>query len=112
MAPKQQLDASNIPDDCVINSMIEKHGDVWACTRCGKSAQDARGKANLRRHIEVHIEGVAYNCDLCGKSSGSKNGLNQHKAKYHRSLMFPSPGPNVPLMPDPSHIPDVSHNTL
>jgi len=111
MAPKQQVDAS-IPDDCVINSMIEKHGEVWACTRCGKSAQDARGKANLRRHIEVHIEGVAYNCDICGKSSGSKNGLNQHKAKYHRSLMFPSPGPNVPLMPDPSHIPDVSHNTL
>lgn len=108
MRPKEQLTTS-IPDDCVINSMIEKHGDVWACSRCGKQAQDARGKANLRRHIEVHIEGVSYTCDICGKSSGSKNGLNQHKAKYHRH-MFPSSRTNVPLM-DPSHVPAISITT-
>ena len=52
----------SIPDDCMINSLIEKHGDVWVCTRCGKTAHDARTKANLKRHIEVkqinkgHIE--------------------------------------------------------
>lgn len=68
--------------------MIEKQGEVWTCTKCGKSAVDARAKFNLKRHIEVHIEGVAYNCDICGKTSGSKNGLAQHKAKYHRNVVF------------------------
>ena len=70
--------------------MIEKQGEVWTCTKCGKSAVDARAKFNLKRHIEVHIEGVAYECDICGKSSGSKNGLAQHKAKYHRNVVFTS----------------------
>ena len=46
----------SIPDDCMINSLIEKHGDVWVCTRCGKTAHDARTKANLKRHIEVGQE--------------------------------------------------------
>jgi len=87
--PKSPLDTS-IPYDSVINSMIEKQGEVWSCTKCGKTAVDARAKFNLKRHIEVHIEGVAYNCEICGKSSGSKNGLAQHKAKYHRSAVFTS----------------------
>ena len=68
--------------------MIEKQGEVWTCTKCGKSAVDARAKFNLKRHIEVHIEGVAYNCEICGKTSGSKNGLAQHKAKYHRNMVY------------------------
>ena len=87
--PRQPLDTS-VPYETVINSMIEKQGEVWTCTKCGKSAVDARAKFNLKRHIEVHIEGVAYNCDICGKTSGSKNGLAQHKAKYHRNVVFTS----------------------
>jgi len=89
VTPRQPLDTS-VPYETVINSMIEKQGEVWTCTKCGKSAVDARAKFNLKRHIEVHIEGVAYNCDICGKTSGSKNGLAQHKAKYHRNVVFTS----------------------
>jgi len=113
---------ARIPDDCMINSMIEKNGELWTCTRCGKTANDARQKANLRRHIEVHIDGVAYNCDICGKQSGSKNGLSQHKSKYHRSMGLDqghdqghfsiSQEHNVPIMPDPSHIPEITHTNL
>jgi len=89
VTPRQPLDTS-VPYETVINSMIEKQGEVWTCTKCGKSAVDARAKFNLKRHIEVHIEGVAYTCDICGKTSGSKNGLAQHKAKYHRNVAFTS----------------------
>jgi ribosomal protein S27AE len=111
MVVKQQMDPS-IPDDCMINSLIEKHGDVWVCTRCGKTATDARTKANLKRHIEVHIEGVSYNCDMCGKTSGSKNGLQQHKAKYHRNVSYTnSQNTPLPIMQDASHIPTMSHES-
>ena len=41
-------------------------------------------RVSPRFPLQVHIEGVSYNCDICGKTSGSKNGLQQHKAKYHR----------------------------
>ena len=52
----------------------------------------------LHLPFQVHIEGVSYNCDICGKTSGSKNGLQQHKAKYHRYLklfenLAPPPSP-------------------
>ena len=48
----------------------------------------------LHLPFQVHIEGVSYNCDICGKTSGSKNGLQQHKAKYHRYLkLFEHPPP-------------------
>ena len=51
----------------------------------------------LHLPFQVHIEGVSYNCDICGKTSGSKNGLQQHKAKYHRYLKLFEPPPPLSL---------------
>jgi hypothetical protein len=91
----------DVPDASVINSMIEKHGDLWVCKRCGKTAQKAIGRATLQRHVEVHIEGLAYTCDVCGKSSGSKNGLSQHKYKHHRDpLMLDENNSSLAISPD------------
>ena len=41
-------------------------------------------QANLKRHTETHIKGIPWPCNICGKVSGSKSGLAQHKAKYHK----------------------------
>ena len=94
-------------------SMIDKNGNVWTCIVCGKIAADAKTKvspslsslfycavcyflwvisssrrfflqANLKRHTETHIKGIPWPCNICGKVSGSKSGLAQHKAKYHK----------------------------
>ena len=55
-------------------------------------------KQNLLHHFfQVHIEGVSYNCDICGKTSGSKNGLQQHKAKYHRYLLHQGTAVALPM---------------
>ena len=90
--------------------MIDKNGNVWTCIVCGKIAADAKTKvsllfvvlwcrllfiryqlvtniflqANLKRHTETHIKGIPWPCNICGKVSGSKSGLAQHKAKYHK----------------------------
>ena len=48
-----------------INSMMEKviEGEYkWKCTVCGKMSKD---KQDTSRHIETHIEGVSYPCNLC-----------------------------------------------
>ena len=52
------------------------------CKVCGKEGQ----RSNIWNHIEAkHVTcDVSYTCDLCGKSSKSRNGLFLHKSIYHR----------------------------
>ena len=54
---------------------------VWKCKVCGKEGQ----WGNIKTHIEAnHISSnVSHACDICGKTSRSRNGLRQHKAKDH-----------------------------
>ena len=85
--------ASNTTEDelnAKIQSMMEKVDDienVWKCTVCGK---ETRGKAvarnNMHRHIETHLEGLSYPCNLCGKVSRSSNGLQKHVSREHRHI--------------------------
>ena len=94
--------------------MIEKNGDIWSCIVCGKIASDPKTKvnqrskkntksyflfqANLKRHTETHIKDIPWPCNICGKVSGSKSGLVQHKAKYHKDLKEDQPvTPRQPL---------------
>ena len=58
-----------------IYSMMEKFSEGttnWKCTVCGKLAKD---RANMARHIELHIDGVSYPCNQCGNTSRSGAGL-------------------------------------
>ena len=85
--------ASNTTEDelnAKIQSMMEKVDDIenaWRCTVCGK---ETRGKAvarnNMHRHIETHLEGLSYPCNLCGKVSRSSNGLQKHVSREHRHI--------------------------
>ena len=77
----------DMKDRC--DSMIEKTGSVWRCMECGRLAEDSRAKANLRRHVETHMEGLALPCTVCGTTSSSTNGLSQHMAKKHSELKPP-----------------------
>jgi hypothetical protein len=67
-------------------AMMDKTGPVWRCLECGRVAEDSRAKANLKRHVETHIEGISLPCNLCGHKSSSSNGLTQHMAKKHTEL--------------------------
>ena len=53
---------------------------IWGIS----SSQTFFLQANLKRHTETHIKGIPWPCNICGKVSGSKSGLAQHKAKYHK----------------------------
>ena len=58
------------------------------CTVCGKiSRGTSKTSIKLRdmmRHIETHIEGLTYNCNICSKSCRSQNSLKNHKFVYHK----------------------------
>ena len=54
------------------------------CTVCGKEGS----RANILTHIEsnhMDTSDVSHPCDICGKSSRSRNALRVHKAKVHRT---------------------------
>ena len=73
-----------------LDSMMEEHYDgeyTWKCTVCGKATKGSDNgiaRRDMRRHIETHMEGLAYPCNQCGKVSRSSNALKTHITKYHR----------------------------
>ena len=70
-----------------LDSMMEQANDgdhTWKCTVCGKATKGKDARRDMRRHIETHLEGLAYPCNQCGKISRSSNALNCHMTGYHR----------------------------
>ena len=70
-----------------LDSMMEEHDDgenKWKCTVCGKATKGNDARRDMRRHIETHMEGLAYPCNQCGKVSRSSNALKAHMTSYHR----------------------------
>ena len=56
-------------------------GLLATCNVCGKQ----KPLKQMPQHIEAnHITGVSHSCDLCGKTSRSRNALKVHKITYHK----------------------------
>jgi len=55
------------------------------CTVCGKQGSD---RGNLRKHVEnVHFPGtLSYECKYCTETFTTRNGLNHHFSKMHKSV--------------------------
>ena len=64
-------------------TMFEKIEGLCTCKVCKFSNTKT---TNLREHVEKHIEGVEYPCNLCGKIMRSSKSLrNHHSMKRCRS---------------------------
>jgi len=55
------------------------------CTICGKQGSD---RGNLRKHVEnIHFPGtLSYQCKHCSEIFTTRNGLNHHYSKMHKSI--------------------------
>ena len=40
--------------------------------------------SHLKNHIETHLEGLSFPCQLCEKTFRSRNALSIHKTRYHK----------------------------
>ena len=47
-----------------IESMIEKRVDGKYCTNCGYTSKNS---GHMKEHVEKHIEGLEYYCNICDK---------------------------------------------
>ena len=65
-----------------INMIVQKVNGVWTCTSCERTAKTS---FNIRRHAEIHIEGVSHPCARCEKSFRCRNNLQVHVFRSHLS---------------------------
>ena len=68
-----------------INSMVERRDSGWTCKVCGKVSVK---KDNLKKHTELHIEGIKRPCLTCGKTFKSRDSLSSHKAASHKAVQI------------------------
>ena len=70
----------------LMDNVVVNPDGTASCRICGKtfSGTGGNGAKNARRHVEVHIEGLNYNCSQCGKSFRSKNSLQIHLYRFHK----------------------------
>ena len=64
-----------------VEDILIKDGDSWVCKVCNKSSKKI---FDMRRHAEVHIEGLSFPCQLCGDKFRSRTQLVNHKQSKHR----------------------------
>ena len=63
-----------------VDELVEKTGDGYRCKACGKTTKTL----DIRRHVEIHIEGLAFDCQLCGQTFRCRNNLKNHKINHHK----------------------------
>ena len=55
---------------------------MFRCTVCEKTmTQTHRG--SMKRHLEAHLSGLSYGCNLCGKTFRLSITLANHKSLAH-----------------------------
>ena len=68
-----------------IESMIEKQVDGYCCTNCGHISKHP---GHMREHVERHIEGLEYPCNLCNKILRSSLTFRQHITRFCPALKY------------------------
>ena len=64
-----------------VDEIIIKDGDYWVCNVCNKSSKK---NCDMRKHAEVHIEGLSFPCQWCEATFRSRKALVNHKQSKHR----------------------------
>ena len=77
------VNSSNIDAKAAVDELVERIEEGWRCKSCGKTAKTA---SDIRRHAEIHIDGLSFDCPVCQESFRSRNSLNRHKHTKHRNI--------------------------
>ena len=65
-----------------VDELIIKDSDIWSCKTCGKTAKT---NTQMRKHAEIHIEGLSFPCSFCDKTFRSRKTLCNHKQSQHKN---------------------------
>ena len=65
-----------------IKELYQKVDGVWECLACNYTSSNK--SSHVRRHIEIHLDGLSYTCNMCNKEFRSKSYLTTHKYTHHK----------------------------
>ena len=73
---------SNVYEEArrAVDQLVMKVGDSWVCKTCDKSAKT---NCQIRKHAEIHIEGLSFPCRICGDTFRSRKLLSHHTSRKH-----------------------------
>ena len=79
------LQSGNISDQ-ELNEKLDEQiildtSGMYTCKFCSKSK---KYKVHMREHVESHVDGLQFPCNLCDKTSRSRAALRIHINTYHR----------------------------
>ena len=76
----ESIESSNSELDEKFQELIVFADKIFRCTVCEKTMTH---RGSMRRHLETHLTGLSYNCNLCGKTFRLSNTLANHKSLSH-----------------------------
>ena len=65
-----------------IKEIHQKIDGVWTCMVCDYTSTKS---TNVKVHVEKHMDGLSYRCDVCRKEFRLINSLNWHKSTVHKT---------------------------
>ena len=65
------LDTGEI--DKRMKELYEKTDEGWRCLVCDYTSSNIRNNSPIRNHVETHMDGLVYTCNLCSKEFRSRN---------------------------------------
>ena len=65
-----------------MKELYKKIDGVWNCMACDYTT--ANGSGHMRMHVETHLDGLCYTCNICSKEFRSRNNLSWHKSTSHK----------------------------
>ena len=74
---------TNMDAKSAVDELVEKTEAGWRCKQCGKISK-SNISSDIRRHAEIHIEGLSFNCQHCEKTFRSRDLLKAHRYRHHK----------------------------
>ena len=56
----------------------------YTCNYCPKVVRGVKNKSHMREHVQIHIDGLQFNCTFCDKTYKYRTNLKTHISKEHK----------------------------
>ena len=69
-----------------IKELYKRVDEWWICMACDYRTR-SKVSSNIKKHVEIHFDGLSYSCNQCNKEYRSSNSLYLHRHNVHKSKL-------------------------
>ena len=67
-----------------MKELYDKIDGGWNCLACDYISSDKSSTGNIRKHVETHLDGLCYICNICSKEFSTKDTFYKHRSSHHK----------------------------